>query len=68
MALRRFCDMCDSQIFMGRYLTVEIKGGSGRHDLRGELSEKDLCEDCAVSLRDAVLMWEEKDNENRAGD
>lgn len=44
---------------MGRYLTIEIK--ANRNDIKGSLSEKDLCEECAVSIRDAVLKWKEKE-------
>lgn len=59
MALRRFCDMCGIQIVQGRFLTIEIKSGSGRSDLRGELNEKDLCEECARKVSDFVTGWEE---------
>lgn len=44
---------------MGRFLTIEIK--ANRNDIKGSLSECDLCEECAVSIRDSVLKWKEKE-------
>lgn len=51
--------MCGNLIMMGRFLTIEIK--ANRNDIKGSLSEKDLCEECAVSIRDTVLTWKEKE-------
>lgn len=59
MALRRFCDMCGIQVVNGRYLTLELKSGSGRRDIANELSEKDVCEDCAKKVRTLVTGWVE---------
>lgn len=59
MSLKRYCDMCGNLIMMGRFLTIEIK--ANRNDIKGSLSERDLCEECAVSIRDAVLNWKEKE-------
>lgn len=59
MALKRYCDMCGIEIDMGRYLTIEIV--ANRIDLKGSMDERDLCEECAVSIRDAVLTWKEKE-------
>ncbi len=59
MALRRFCDKCGTEIFGGRHLVIEIKSGSGRRGLRGELGETDLCEDCAEKVCELVTGWEE---------
>ena len=59
MSLKRYCDMCGNLIMMGRFLTIEIK--ANRNDIKGSLSEQDLCEECAVSIWDAVLKWKEKE-------
>ena len=51
--------MCGIQVVNGRYLTLELKSGSGRRDIANELSEKDVCEDCAKKVRTLVTGWVE---------
>jgi hypothetical protein len=38
---------------MGRFLTIEIK--ANRNDIRGSLSEQDLCEECAKKVKKMIL-------------
>lgn len=57
MSLKRYCDMCGNLIMMGRYLTIEIK--ANRNDIKGSLSERDLCEECAQKVREFVIKYED---------
>lgn len=43
---------------MGRFLTIEIK--ANRNDIKGSLSEKDLCEECAQEVREFVIKYEDR--------
>ena len=45
--------MCGNLIMMGRFLTIEIK--ANRDGIKGSLSERDLCEECAQKAREMIL-------------
>ena len=55
--------MCGKEIVMGRLLTIEIKSPNRRFDLRGVLSERDLCEDCAEAIKEKVTGWKDASGE-----
>ena len=52
---KRYCDMCGKEMECGNYLTVEIEG-HGIKNLNGQMREKEICEDCAVKVREFILV------------
>ena len=54
--VRRFCDMCGKEINPHRFLTVAIVGHALTTALSGQMQEKEICEDCAVKVREFITV------------
>ena len=53
--VKRYCDMCGKEMEPSYYLTVKIDA-FGIKKLNGQMRPKEICESCAVKVREFVLV------------
>ena len=54
--VKRYCDMCGKEISSLGFLTVAIEGYGITTALNGQMQEKEICEECAVKVREFILV------------
>lgn len=52
--LKRYCDMCGKEMSAACWLTVEIVPSVTRH-MEGQMRQKEICEGCAIKVREFIV-------------